>query len=156
MVANLREMDILTRREIEARIAGPLIRAFIDKLGRKEALSVVRPVIESLAQESGRGAAQTAGGDSIAHLAKAMEAWSAGDAYETKNLEQTETRFDWDVTRCAYAEMYEELGMADLGYELSCGRDFAMIKGFNPQMKLTRTKTVMQGDECCDFRVRII
>ena len=155
MGTNLSEMDILTRREVEARIAGPLIRAFIDKMGMEEALAVVRPVIESLAQESGRVAAQIAGGDSIAHLAKAMEAWSAGDAYETKNLAQNETRFDWDVTRCAYAEMYQELGLADLGYELSCGRDFAMIKGFNPRMRLTRTKTIMQGDECCDFRIRM-
>ena len=34
MGADLSRIDILTRREIEARIAGPLIRAFTDEIGQ--------------------------------------------------------------------------------------------------------------------------
>jgi len=37
MVVDLSQINILTRLEIEARIAGPLIRAFIDELGRDKA-----------------------------------------------------------------------------------------------------------------------
>jgi len=36
---------------------------------------------------------------------------------------------------------------------LSCGRDFELISGFNPKMRLTRTKTIMEGCDCCDFRI---
>jgi hypothetical protein len=56
------------------------------------------------------------------------------------------------VTRCRYAEMYRELGMADLGRVLSCNRDGAFCMGFNPAIQLTRTQTIMEGAACCDFR----
>ena len=56
-----------------------------------------------------------------------------------------------NVTRCRYAEMYEELGLQELGYMLSCARDFAMIDGFNPRINLTRTQTIMEGANHCDF-----
>ena len=151
----LDQVDILTRREIEALIAGPLIRAFMDELGREKALEIVKPLIEKLAEESGRAAAKRVGGDSIDHFATAMEAWSAGDAYRFNLVQQTEEAYDWDVTHCAYADMYCRLGLADLGFHLSCARDFAMVQGFNPKMRLARTKTCMQGDDICDFRLRL-
>ncbi len=57
----------------------------------------------------------------------------------------------FDVTRCKYAEMYERLGMKELGNLLSCYRDFAFLDGFDPDIELKRTKTLMEGDDLCDF-----
>ena len=149
------QMDILTRREVEALIAGPIIQAFMDELGREKALEIIRPLIEKLARESGEAAAKRVGGNSIDHFAKALEAWSAGNAYEFNLIRQTPEAYDYDVTHCAYADMYRRLGLADLGFHLSCARDFAMVEGFNPKMRLARTKTCMQGDDICDFRLRL-
>ena len=53
MGADLSKIGILTRREIEARIAGPLIKAFIQETGEARALEIVEKVIVSLAKESG-------------------------------------------------------------------------------------------------------
>jgi hypothetical protein len=39
-----------------------------------------------------------------------------------------------------------------LGAVLSCNRDFALIEGFNPEVELTRTQTIMGGATCCNFR----
>jgi hypothetical protein len=155
MPEKISQIDILTRREIEALIVEPIIRAFMDKLGRDEVLDVVMPVIEDLARKSGEAAAAQAGGRSIADFVKAMEAWAAGDAYQFEVKKQTPNAYEWNVTRCAYAEMYARLGMEDLGFHLSCARDFAMVEGFNPKMKLKRTMTRMQGDPICDFRVSL-
>ena len=155
MGSDLSQVSILTRREIEARIAGPLIQAFMKEFGVDKTLAVVKPVIEKLAKESGALAAQMAGGNSLADFARAMSAWSAGDAYEQEIIRQTETQFDFDIKRCRYAEIYKELGLADLGVLLSCARDFAMVEGFNPRMKLRRTKTIMEGKDCCDFRITL-
>jgi hypothetical protein len=38
---------------------------------------------------------------------------------------------------------------------LSCNRDSALIEGFNPEVNLTRTQTLMQGASHCDFRYRL-
>jgi len=48
--------------------------------------------------------------------------------------------------------MYEKLGIKELGCVLSCSRDFSFMEGFNPEIELIRTKTIMEGSECCDFR----
>ena len=155
MGSDLSQVSILVRREVEARIAGPIIKAFIDEFGADKTLSLVKPLIEKFAKESGAKAAEMAGGNTFADFAKAMSAWAAGDAYEQVVLRLTETQFDFDIKRCQYAEMYKELGLPDLGVLLSCSRDFAMVEGFNPRMKLRRTKTIMEGNDCCDFRITL-
>jgi hypothetical protein len=50
--------------------------------------------------------------------------------------------------------MYRRLGLEELGPILSCGRDGAMIDGFNPQIDFERTQTLMEGASHCDFRYR--
>ena len=94
------------------------------------------------------------GGDSLGHLADSMQAWTRNDALEINLLEQSDDVFDYDVTRCRYAELYHALGVPELGFILSCNRDGALIEGFNPEIELTRTTTIMQGAPRCDFRYR--
>jgi L-2-amino-thiazoline-4-carboxylic acid hydrolase len=153
MGADLSLIDILTRREIEACIAGPLIKAFVEEVGRDRALAIAKTVIKSLAFESGAQLAKQMGDTSIACFAEGFRKWGKGGAYEMEQLELSKKRFDFNITRCQYAEMYKDLGMADLGVILSCSRDFALVEGFNPRMKLLRTKTIMEGYDHCDFRI---
>jgi GTP cyclohydrolase II len=60
----------------------------------------------------------------------------------------------FDVTYCGYAQMYEDMGIKELGFIFSCSRDFPFMEGFNLEIELTRTKTIMEGAECCDFRYK--
>ena len=46
-----------------------------------------------------------------------------GEALEVEILEESEDRYDFDVTRCCYAEMYREMGLGHIGHLLSCHRD---------------------------------
>ncbi|GAB4333460.1 MAG: L-2-amino-thiazoline-4-carboxylic acid hydrolase [Candidatus Abyssubacteria bacterium] len=148
-------VGLLTRREIEARIAGPLLQAFIEQFGREPTLKAAEKVIASLARESGAMLAQLLGGNTMQHFADGTAFWGQGGALEYEVLEANSTRISLNVTRCKFAEMYDQLGMRDLGYLLSCGRDFAMIEGFNPKITLTRSRTIMQGDPFCDFRFEL-
>jgi hypothetical protein len=147
--------DILTRREIEARIVAPLLEAFAAEVGRDRAVEIVRQVILQIAREQGAQLVQQAGGCKLTHFATALEAWKKGDAMEMVVLEQNEQRLAYNVTRCGYADMYRQLGLAELGKTLSCGRDFALIEGFNPEISLTRTQTILDGALCCDFRYEV-
>lgn len=152
MGADVSQIGILTRREIEARIAGPLIQAFAREFGRERVLEIVREVIVSLARKSGEMLRAFVGGESLADFAKGMALWSQGDAIAFDIVEQTPEKISMNVTVCRYAEMYRELGIADLGFTLSCARDFALVEGFNPDIRLERTQTIMQGADHCDFR----
>ncbi|MCP4725325.1 MAG: L-2-amino-thiazoline-4-carboxylic acid hydrolase [bacterium] len=152
MGTDLNEISILTRREIEARIAGPIIIRFIEAFGKEKTMKIVSELIEDLAKQSGEELKEFTGGNSMEHYLKGMELWSKDDAYELQIIEKTETNLSINITRCKYAEMYEEIGLKELGLSLSCGRDFALMEGFNPEVKMTRTQTIMEGAEHCDFR----
>ena len=148
----LNEIGVLKRREIEARILRPVLQALGDEFGRERVFEVARRVIVEVAQEQGRQLAERMGGNSLTHFATALEDWKKGDAYRMDVLRQDDERFDFNVTRCRYAEMYRALGIPEVGALLSCNRDFALIEGFNADVKLRRTQTIMEGASHCDFR----
>lgn len=54
------------------------------------------------------------------------------------------------VTKCPIAEMAKSIDQADWGFKCYCCDDESIVKGFNPDIKFTRTKTLMEGHECCD------
>ncbi len=147
-------LTLLGQREVEAKVVGPLIRGFIEAMGRDEALGVVRRVIEGLAREGGADLAARVGEATLEGFARGLDRWTEGGALEIEIREQTADRLSFDVVRCKYAEMYRALGLADLGGSLSCLRDFALIEGFNPEITLERTQTIMEGASHCDFRFR--
>ena len=151
----LNEVGVLKRREIEARILAPLIGAFAAEFGRERVLEIARGVIVQIAREQGRSLAEQMGGNSLAHFVKSKENWVKGDALSMEVRQVSDAAYDFDVTRCRYAEMYRVLGIPELGAVLSCGRDFALGEGFNPDLRLTRTQTIMEGAPCCDFRYRL-
>lgn len=145
-------LSLLRQREIEARIVGPLLRAVRAEIGDERTLALARGVIADLARQSGAELARTFGAITLEAFAQTLERWSEGGALEIELLEQSATRLAFNVVRCRYAEMYRALGLAELGATLSCTRDFALVEGFNPEIRLTRTQTIMQGATHCDFR----
>jgi predicted hydrocarbon binding protein len=147
-------LPLLEQREIEARIVGPLIRAFARELGEPRTLEIVRQVIVELARQAGAELARSLGDEGLESFAGTLGRWCENDALEIEMLEKTPQRLSFNVVRCRYAEMYRSLGLADLGSSLSCQRDFALSEGFNPEIQLTRTQTLMEGAAYCDFRFR--
>jgi hypothetical protein len=146
-------LPLLRQREIEAGVIAPLFRAFAAEVGDERAREIVGGVIRDLATQAGCAAA--AHGNDLAHLKRAVEKWTEGGALELIVLRDDAEAFEFNVTRCRFAEMYARLGLADLGGLLSCARDAAMIDGFNPDIAFTRTQTIMAGATHCDFRYRV-
>jgi L-2-amino-thiazoline-4-carboxylic acid hydrolase len=151
----LNEIGVLRRREIEARILAPVINALGAEFGRERVIEIVKRVIVEIAHRQGQDLASQAGGNSIDHFARSKANWVKGGALETEDIALTETTYAYNVARCRYAEMYRALGIPELGAVLSCGRDFALGEGFNPDLKLVRTQTLMEGAPHCDFRYRL-
>jgi hypothetical protein len=145
-------LPLLQQREIEAGVIAPLFRAFATEVGEERAREIVGGVIRDLAKRA--GCAEAAHGNDLAHLKRAVEKWTEGGALELTVLRDDSEAFEFDVTRCRFAEMYARLGLSDLGALLSCARDAAMIDGFNPDIAFTRTQTILGGATHCDFRYR--
>lgn len=147
-----RDLTLLERREIEASIIGPILKAFMRKFGTEACLETLREVISDLARAQGKEMAKILGDMSLEAFAQTLGNWKAGHALEIEILEQNDEKLEFNVTRCRYAEMYQRLGLQELGSTLSCLRDFELVKGFNPDLELQRNQTIMEGASHCDFR----
>ena len=145
------KLTLLERRTLEAQAIAPVIRAFTDVVGIDTAKEVLQRVNQDLGRESGCQLTRISGNDSLTALAKEIATWSEDGALEVEITEKTDRTYIFNVTRCKFAEKYEELGVRDLGYSLSCCRDITFVEGYNPKIKLRRTQTIMEGNSCCDF-----
>ncbi len=150
-----KEMNIthLKRREIQAPIVSSLIKRFAKEVGADKTMEITKHIIREDAILSGKNLAEEYKGNSIVELSKILkEVWAKDDALEIKMVKESEKELFFNVTYCGYAEIYEKLGIKELGCVLSCIRDFYFLEGFNPRITLKRTKTIMEGAEYCDFR----
>jgi hypothetical protein len=70
-------------------------------------------------------------------------------------IEDSPKALEVRVTECLWARIFREEGAADIGYAGICHPDFAAASAFNPKIKLVRSKTLMQGRDCCDLRYTV-
>jgi len=148
----LNSIGVLTRREVEARLLGPLIDAFAQTTDRAQVIATVRDTIAQIARTQGAEMARAYGEATLENFADSLKLWTKDDALVIEVVAKDAQNFGFNVTRCRYAELYRELGMTEFGAVFSCNRDAALIEGFSADIQLTRTQTIMEGATHCDFR----
>ena len=149
------DLPILEQRRIEANIIKPIYDEMVEQLGAEKARAILSAAItrDSIAQ--GQAYAEGENGETtLEGFHNLLPQWKANGALEVEMLAENAGQVHYNVTRCVYAEMYNEMGMAEIGHILSCGRDGTFCTGYNPNIKLDRTQTIMQGASHCDFRYR--
>ena len=143
----------IEQAKIQARVLVPLVKALQAELGEERANAIVRKALGDMYRKLGEKWWKAHGtrnmGDKVA---SAFEMYAAGDALDYDVLRQSPDAFEINVTGCRYAQFYKELGVPELGFLLVCTSDFPVAEGFGPDIKLTRTQTIMQGAGHCDFR----
>ena len=144
-------VPILTQRRIEAAFAKGIFDEMKTALGEAEAKRILTNAVVKLAKSSAAEMAKTAP-PGLDGFRAVLPRWTADDALQIEIIESTREKFHFNVTRCRYAEMYRDMGVADLGAILSCNRDGAFCEGFDANLKLDRTQTLMGGASHCDFR----
>ncbi|MEZ4553882.1 MAG: L-2-amino-thiazoline-4-carboxylic acid hydrolase [Dehalococcoidia bacterium] len=148
-------LSLLQRRGIEAEVLIPFIRRLEVELGPERAHRIARETIDEIAREQGRAVAEGLGRTDLEGFHAVRDTWSgAGGDLTIETLREDGERLEFNVTRCRFAELYERLGARDLGFLLSCGRDFTLSEGYSPDLELERSQTIMQGAPFCDFRYR--
>jgi len=81
---------------------------------------------------------------------KLMKDWD--NSLTGEILTDTDNVLEIKYTECLYAKTFREADAADIGYAALCYGDYPWTKQFNPNLKLIREKTLMQGDDYCHFK----
>ena len=147
-------LPIIEQRRIEANVIKPIYEQMKASLGEEQAKQILASAIrnDSISQGQAYAADLPVEQTGLHGFHSLLPQWTANGALEVEPLAESENEVSYNVTRCRYAEMYQEMGLAEIGHILSCGRDGTFCTGFNPKIKLTRTQTIMQGASHCDFR----
>ena len=68
-------------------------------------------------------------------------------------VEDTENSLGLSVTECVWADVFRDAGLGgEIGHAAVCNMDYHWPTAFNPNFKLERTKTLMQGHDECNHR----
>ena len=141
------ETPTLTKRRLQAQVIGPIYEEMVRQLGEAKAAEILDTAIRKAAIAEGQYFAQQApeGRTSMRDFIALYDLWTADGALAIDVLEASDTKFDFNVTRCSYAEMYKEMDLGKIGHLLSCNRDGTFCEGYDPNITLQRDQTIMAG-----------
>jgi hypothetical protein len=146
-------VPLIEQVKIQAQVLVPLVRALQSELGEERANALVRKAIGPLYRQYGEAWWAEGAGNFDQVLSTSFQRFASGEALDYHVVERTPDTFDVNVTGCWYAKFYQELGEPELGFLLTCSADFSLADGFTG-VELTRTQTIMQGADHCDFRFK--
>ena len=146
-------IPLIQQVKIQAQVLVPLVKALQAELGEERANALVRRAVGDTYRRYGEEFWRKKNEKDLGKsMASAFATFARDDALDYRVREQSQDAFEIDVTGCRYAEFYKELGEPELGFLLVCSAE--MAEGFDPDIKLTRTQTIMQGASHCDFRYK--
>jgi L-2-amino-thiazoline-4-carboxylic acid hydrolase len=149
------DVPLIEQVKIQGQILVPLVKALRAELGKERANHLVRRTLGDIYRCCGQGFPRSKDEENIGHLmASAFATYARGGALDYELREQSHDGVEIAVTRCQYAAILKEIGEPELGILLVCSADFPPAEGVDPNVKLTPTRTIMQGASCCDFHYK--
>ena len=132
----------------------PIMQNLANSTGKDELIEMLKKASSEASAHRGENWAHKVPENDLstftANFKKPSRFWEHTCSYEI--LEYTEKVCAIKYTECICATIFRDTNASDIGYAAICHGDFAVAQAFNPKLKLTRTKTLMQGHDCCNHR----
>ena len=96
---SVKQLPILEKRKIQAEVLGPVFHEMVEQVGSEKAASILKEAIRKAAIEEGKHFREKtdASLSTMDQFVELMELWKAGGALEMEVLQQSDTRFDFNV-----------------------------------------------------------
>ncbi len=125
-----------------------LIRAFKERFG-DEAYQVAAQLNGNKAFSEWRELAKKSENNSIESLINLLWEPLRAQGFEYEVF-KTDAGYQMKCTRCGFYEMAKYCGITEEAFYMICEADAYIAEGFNPNIGFKRTKTLMQGHDCCN------
>jgi len=132
----------------EYELAVDFYKQMVEDLGKERALEIVKKALMKKQMKEAEKWKKEAGGNSFQEFVEWYKNKNKGKE-NVEILEITDKAVKTKIKKCSAAEAFAYLGVPEV-CQAYCATDFELIKAFNPKMKLVRTKTLADGDDCCD------
>jgi predicted ArsR family transcriptional regulator len=144
------------REEMQRALVGSrhvaLMQFLTRTLGREKGLQLLESFATEDGTANGQAAAKRMGGNSFASLAQMFSPARYKGLCVMTVKQSSDVVHEIEVTECLWATVCRGASAAEEGHAAICHGDFAFSRAFNPQVTMTRDKTLMQGHACCNHR----
>lgn len=131
----------------------PVIRAMRGDMGDEETIRILNISSERFGRETGERQLQTVPDASFENFTAVFRGMLSGNNLTGKVVEDTESVFALEITECIWPEVFGAEGLdGEIGHAAICNMDYSWPPAFNPAFKMERSKTLMQGHDCCNHR----
>lgn len=130
----------------------PVLKELRQDIGRERLLPMLQGAASRVAVENVRKTAPKPPDNTLAAYAPDMTDHFWSHVLTLDWIERTATAVEIRVTQCLWAETFRSANAAEIGHATICHPDFAATTAYNPNIRMTRTKTLMQGSDCCNHR----
>jgi predicted hydrocarbon binding protein len=132
----------------------PTLQGLRDQVGDGDFIAMLKRASEQSGRSSAKGFARNLPENDF----ESFKSWARQPdrfwqhALTFEIVEDSDTALEVKITECLWAKTFREMEASDIGYAGICHGDFAYAEGFNPKLRMERTKTLMQGDDRCNHR----
>ncbi len=130
-----------------------VIRTLRQELGEPEAIRLLNLNSDKMGRERGKMQAERSPDTSFESFVSVFRQMASGESLTATVVEDSEDAFEMSVTECLWEAVFRDADLAgDIGHAAVCNMDYSWPPAFNPAFKMKRTKTLMQGHDCCNHR----
>ncbi|MGD2153904.1 MAG: L-2-amino-thiazoline-4-carboxylic acid hydrolase [Gemmatimonadales bacterium] len=132
----------------------PIMQGLSAQVGEEEFIEMLKQASTEAGRRGGANQARSVANNDLATFVMPLtdpdRFWQHALTWEI--VENSERAFEVKISECLWARTFRDAGAAEIGYAGICHGDYAWASGYNPQMRMERTKTLMQGHDCCNHR----
>ena len=129
------------------------IKTLQDELDEKELLSLLNTHSAKVGKRIGSRQAENSPDSKFRTFTETFRG-PQRERYLTMEItEDTDKVFEIRATECIWAKVFRDAGLGgEIGHAAVCNMDYYWPPAFNPDFKMERSKTLMQGNDCCNHR----
>ena len=129
------------------------IQVLRGELGEPELVRLLNLTSAEFGRQVGARQAQNSPDTTFQTFVQVFRPPNFADSLTHEVVEDTEKVFALKVTECVSAEVMRSAGLGgEIGHAAVCNMDYFWPPAFNPNFKMERTKTLMQGHDICNHR----
>jgi hypothetical protein len=131
-----------------------IARAVVRRTGEAQGQASVRRAVRRYGEQRGRRMALRAQADGQALTMNAYRAygeWEAPEGETPSEVVREAPNPVAHVLRCPWHRAWEAQGLMDYGRLYCLEVDHALVRGFNPELRLDVNRLMSAGEDCCEF-----
>jgi hypothetical protein len=130
-----------------------IIRTLRREVGDPETIRILKANSQEIGRQRGTMQAAQSPDTSFESFVSLFRQMASGNQLTADIVQDTEAVFELNVSECVWEVVFREAGLAgEIGHAAVCNMDYTWPPAFNPAFRMERTKTLMQGDDCCNHR----